>query len=75
MLTATKSPHARLIKIKLMGPDSSKFACYAAVISGAGRSACSVVKWREDYFPLARAENEGPTDELRRKMRRLRSAF
>lgn len=77
MLTATKSSHAHIIKIKLIGPDSSKFACYAAVTSRAGRLACSIVKWRKDHFSLVRAENEDPTDEqrLRRKMQSLRSAF
>lgn len=77
MLTTTKSSHARIIKIKLIGPDSSKFACYAAVTSRAGRSACSIVKWRKDYFSFVRAGNEEPTDEqrLRGKMQGLRSAF
>lgn len=75
--TATKSLHASTIKIKLMGPDRSKSACTAAVLSGAGRSVCSIVNWRKDSFSSVHAENEDLTDERRLggKMRRYGPAL
>lgn len=43
--SATESLHASTIKIKLMGPGRTKSACNAAVLSGAGRSVCSIRNW------------------------------